>query len=227
LGQIRRQEPFTSVKSSDWLTVDPLGHALHWAAHQIRPKRLLDIGCGNQPYRAWFPSVSYYVGCDVTSLNNLADLVAHADIGVPLSDRTFDTILCTQVLEHLIDPCTLFSESHRILEDDGWLILSAPMYWPHHEEPHDYYRFTRHGLQFMLTKFGFRVVRVIQQGGAWRVTGQALALSIDRALPHRTYGIKAGTMLILNRLFAWLDKVNYQEGDTTNFVVLAQKVHNG
>ena len=62
-----------------------------------------------------------------------------------LGDDRFDIVFCTQVIEHVPDPAALVAETHRVLRPGGWLVLTGPFWWPHHEEPHDFHRFTRYG----------------------------------------------------------------------------------
>lgn len=183
----------------------------------------LDVGCGNKPYASLFPQATFYFGIDITHVNSAADIVADLQRGLPLASGKINCVICTQVIEHIRSPNLLLAEIHRVLKPEGQLFLSAPMYWPHHEEPNDFYRYTRYGLEYLLTDAGFEIEEMIQQGGAWTVVGQTLALAIDAALRFRTFGIKAVALTLVNKMLYWLDRINYQPRDTTNFVILARK----
>src|SRR5262249_17511055 len=151
-----------------------------------------------------------------------ADVAALAD-RLPFAAGTFDGAFCSQVMEHVEQPAALLAEAFRVLRPGGQLLLSAPMYWRHHEEPHDFYRYTRYGVTHLLENAGFEVERVDQVGGAWRVVGQALANTFHASIRFRTFGIKAMTMLVTNSFFSLLDRVDYHWEDTCNFVALARK----
>jgi SAM-dependent methyltransferase len=154
---------------------------------------LLDVGCGDKPYVAIFqPYVTSYLGIEheVTFLETDAssrargpDLFYRGD-RLPFPDASFDTVLNVQVLEHCPDPQTLLGEMARVLRPDGRLILSAPFSFRLHEEPHDYFRYTPHGLRIMCAKAGLEITTVIPQGSLWSLVAHKLNtfLAFDVAL---------------------------------------------
>jgi len=171
-------------RASDWidlqwsLVVDLLARV----APQARG-RLLDVGCGDKPYEHLFtPYVTEYVGIEheaTFALTSAASSARRPDLvydgtRLPFEDRTFDTLLSVQVLEHTPRPGPLVAEMARVLKDDGLLILSAPFQFRLHEEPHDYFRYSPHGLRQMCADAGLEVVRVEQQGSLWSVIGHKL-----------------------------------------------------
>ena len=110
--------------------------------------RTLDIGAQNGPYAAWFPN---RLAVDIkrgTGVQLLSDVQALA-----LADDTFDVVVCTEVLEHLPEPQTAIHEMYRVLKPGGTLILTTRFLFPIHDAPHDYFRFTRYGLQYLLRRF--------------------------------------------------------------------------
>jgi len=110
--------------------------------------RTLDIGAQNGPYAAWFPN---RLAVDIkrgTGVQLLSDVQALA-----LADNTFDVVVCTEVLEHLPEPQTAIHEMYRVLKPGGTLILTTRFLFPIHDAPHDYFRFTRYGLQYLLRRF--------------------------------------------------------------------------
>jgi SAM-dependent methyltransferase len=145
-----------------------LVHRIHDAALQSALKRyasgvLIDIGCGEKPYRALTQGlVSAHVGIDhPESLHarKQVDILATA-YETGLADETVDTILSTVVLEHLERPQDAIDEMHRILKPGGAVILSAPLFWHIHEAPRDFYRYTKYGLSFLLTCAGFEIIEI-------------------------------------------------------------------
>lgn len=190
---------------------------LHQASVHARG-RLLDIGCGNKPYKAMFGSkVSEYVGCDVVqSSSNSVDIICPAT-AIPLPDHSFDTILCTQVIEHVAEHQLLIQEAFRLLRSPGVLILSGPLYWPLHEEPYDFFRFTEYGLRFLLEGVGFGPLIIKRNGGQWALSGQALIHALSESRLNRRVVIRT-----INWLFGYLDtKRTY--GTPINYVVTAFK----
>lgn len=124
--------------------------------------RVLDVGAGDAPYRELFENFEYVTN-DRAGIEHVPDrpfdIVAPAH-DLPVPDRTFDAVVCTQVLEHLPEPWVAVEEFHRVLVPGGHVILTAPLTWYLHELPHDYYRFTAYGLAHLLHRAGFRDVDV-------------------------------------------------------------------
>ena len=110
--------------------------------------KTLDIGCGESEYSEYFPN---RIGIDIKAshTNRIAD--AH-DLHM-FKDEEFDGILCTEVLEHLHTPQKAIKEMYRVLKKEGLLILTTRFIFPLHDIPADYYRFTKYGLEHLLSDF--------------------------------------------------------------------------
>ena len=86
------------------------------------------------------------------------------DTGLP--DGFADLVLCTQVLEHSLDPERGLRDIHRILRPGGHLIVTAPHIWFYHPHPTDNWRFTQEGLIRLALRTGFEPRRLLSQGGS-------------------------------------------------------------
>ncbi len=202
----------------DHLVVAPLWRDLREAAGYARG-RLLDLGCGNAPYKAWFGAkVGQYVTADFPPISQAVQVACSAET-LPFQDASFDTVLCTQMLEHVPHPWLAAGEMARILKPGGVLILSCPQYWGLHEIPHDYFRFTPYGLRVLFPESGWEWKEHRQQGSTWAVIACALWQSC------RTFGRGKRLMaLFANPLFMLLDRLQRNSNDTTNhMIVLARK----
>ncbi len=147
------------------------------AAAQPEGARVLDAGAGTAPYRELFAHCDYATADWEASMHEgarTADIVASLD-ALPVPDASFDAVLNTQVLEHVTDPVKVASELHRVLVPGGRLWLTAPLLWPLHEEPYDFWRFTSHGLRQVLEQAGFRVERLEPRGGYFSALATVLA----------------------------------------------------
>lgn len=131
--------------------------------------RLLDAGCGEKPYSLLYDGLAdSSVGCDVECCihhRDAIDVYASVD-SLPFKDGEFDTILCTNVLEHVAEAGKGFRELSRCLRDGGRLVMSVPFLYPAHEAPHDFYRYTPYGLRHQLEKNGLKIEKLIPMGGA-------------------------------------------------------------
>lgn len=179
---------------------------------------MLDIGCGNKPFQGIFFKVTGYVGCDIVpSDQNVADLLCDST-NIALADNSFDTVLSTQVIEHVEEPQKLCDEAFRLLKSGGHFILSGPMYWHLHEEPFDFYRFTIYGFRYMLERSGFDIIEIIPCGGKWAFCGLVTVHTIEG-----TWLFRRPVVWLINRFFSWMDDRNKEYRNTSNYVVIAQK----
>jgi SAM-dependent methyltransferase len=167
--------------------VDVQWQVLHDTLHQLAPHargRLLDVGCADKPYEDLFsPYVTSYVGVEheatfaataAAARPNRADYFYDGK-RLPFDDASFDTVLSVQVLEHTPTPWLLVREMARVLVPGGVLLLSAPFSFRLHEEPHDYFRYTPHGLNALCNDAGLSIKECHPQGGFWSLVGQKLS----------------------------------------------------
>jgi SAM-dependent methyltransferase len=126
---------------------------------------VLDAGAGSMTYRSLLaPLAKRYVSADLRAERVELDVVCDLTCA-PFRAGTFDTAVCSQVLEHTPNPQRLLRELARCLRPDGVLLLTAPHISYLHGEPHDYFRYTKYGLAAMLESSGFEVVLVEESGG--------------------------------------------------------------
>lgn len=125
---------------------------------------LLDLGAGNQPFKVWYSGLAEKcVSVDVTPSPGLDVLSMAAPL--PFRSETFDTVICTSVLEHVDNAEEVVSEIARILKPGGRLLITIPFLYPTHEAPYDFWRTTHWGLRSVLTRHGLEVDTVAAQGG--------------------------------------------------------------
>ena len=170
-------------ETRNWLVNRIVDRHLRRVASGVASGRLVDVGCGDKPYEDTFrPYVTAHVGVDhVDTQHDLgnADLIGTA-YAIPSPDTTFDTVLCTSVLEHLEEPEEALRELFRVLVPGGAAIYTIPHIWHLHEEPRDFYRFTTHGIRYLFTKAGFEIVEITPLSGFWVTWGTMLAYYVDR-----------------------------------------------
>ena len=132
-GARRRATPSVPFFYPDWLVLRELSRDVADALATYGRGRLLDVGCGERPYRGLPCAVTEWVGFDDPS-NAGADAHGRAE-AMPFADASFDTVLCTQVIEHVTEPKAVVAECARVLRPGGAVIISAPQYWEVHEAP--------------------------------------------------------------------------------------------
>lgn len=155
------------------------------AVPQHAKGRLADLGCGKVPlYGVYAPHVDSVICADWPgSLHGTPHLDFFVDLGAPLpvADARFDTVLLSDVLEHVPAPAALCNELARILAPGGTLLLNTPfLYWVH-EAPHDYYRYTAFALRRLCEDAGLIVHDIRPLGGSAEVLGDFVAKHLARA----------------------------------------------
>jgi SAM-dependent methyltransferase len=81
-------------------------------------KRRLNLGCGDDVREGW-------VNADIADLPGV-DHVIDVNESLPFADGAFDTILCKDLLEHVLDVPATMAELHRVLDEDGCLVFEVP-----------------------------------------------------------------------------------------------------
>ncbi len=128
--------------------------------------RTLDVGAGRLAWRSLLTRhVASYFSGDVTREHLDLDVVFDVTSGLPFADAAFDTVFCCSVLEHAPEPWEALSEMYRVLAPGGIAIVSLPFVLHLHDEPYDYYRFTRYGVEHLAKRAGFQVVQMVVNGG--------------------------------------------------------------
>ena len=68
-----------------------------------------------------------------------------------------------EVLEHTTKPHIAIKNVYKILKKGDYFLASVPFNFHIHDEPHDYFRFTEHGLRMLLNKFS--TVSIVARNG--------------------------------------------------------------
>jgi SAM-dependent methyltransferase len=100
-------------------------------------------------YRDYFARAASYTTADLTTERG-ADLRIDIRSMPQISDAAYDAVLCNSVLEHVDDYRSGLAEITRILKPGGILLLNVPLRQALHLEPYDFWRFTAHGLRYLL-----------------------------------------------------------------------------
>ena len=182
--------------------------------------RLLDAGAGEAQYAHWFLHVRY-VGVDLAIGDPQWDyrrLHAIADLEqLPFADAAFDAALHIVTLEHLARPAQALAELARVMRRGAALLLVAPQEWEVHQAPHDYYRYTRHGLEYLLAQAGFEIEEIRPAGGLFLVISRRL-LNACQMMP---WLLPLFAPLAL--LASWLDPFDRRQDFTLGYRCLARR----
>lgn len=179
-GLVAGKHPYQRLWHFQWLPIKDLRRDLR----RILPRLtgdVLDVGCGQQPYRAWMRSDIRYRGADLIGTDAVADIWLDPRAEWPISSASVDAIVCTQVLEHVYDADLVLSEMARVLRPGGTLILSVPFIYSAHGLPHDYRRLSKEGVVALLAPL-FDVIEIKEQGGVGSSIGTLLLNWLDHMM---------------------------------------------
>ncbi len=146
-------------------------------ASEVEPGTVvLDIGAGDAPYRELFGHTTYLTNDWQESVHpgaRRADVIGSAS-ALPVESSSIGLLLCTQVLEHVPRPDLVLRECFRLLTPNGQIALTAPLVWQLHELPHDYYRYTPAGIEYLLAAAGFVDIEVRPRNDAFTTLAQLM-----------------------------------------------------
>lgn len=149
----------------------------------------------------------------------LADLCAMPE----LADASIDAIFVLEVLEHVPEPAAAMAEMRRVLKPGGTILASTPFLFEIHQAPHDYYRYTRHGLAHLFS--GFEAVEITARNGyVFAVLVPAMRLIMSPYRSDMVIGwLICGLVLVLWPVFWLLDLAVRSDAVTSGYVVRARK----
>jgi len=132
--------------------------------------RLLDLGCGMAPlylvYKDYVREITCVDWADSHSPSPFADICADINCSLPFGDGVFDTVLVSDVFEHVYNPDLLWAEIFRVLKSGGHVLAGIPFFYNLHEEPHDYFRYTEFAIRHFCNKHGLKLLSLESTGGS-------------------------------------------------------------
>lgn len=147
----------------------------------------LDLGCGEMPYREYIinnSNITKYIGVDIE--NKIYQKQIKPDIfwdgkKLPFDDNSIDTIMATEVFEHVPNLDEILKEIYRVLKPNGKLFFTVPFLWPLHDVPYDEYRYTPFSLDRHFKKAGFENIDIKPLGGWNASLAQMIGLWLKRS----------------------------------------------
>ena len=147
--------------------------------------RTIDLGCGLMPFGHTLPeTVTAYHTLDLWPRSERTTYVGDIQDMNMIEDATYDTALCFDVLEHVPEPARAMGEIYRILRPGGCAIIAVPHLSRLHDEPLDFYRYTRYGLQHLFLSSGFELEEIRQRGGIFSFVGHQVSSLLIAATWH-------------------------------------------
>jgi SAM-dependent methyltransferase len=207
-GKLTASRDVSEVAVSSRLITDVIAKLYEDNLRQHAQGRLLDLGCGKAPLLATYEPYVRVITCvdwnNSPHRNEYLDLEHDLNEPLPFADGAFDTLLLSDVLEHIPQPDALFTEMARVLAPGGKLLLNVPFYYQIHEQPHDYYRYTEFALRRFVDRSGMKLISVLPVGGLPEILADILA-KLGAQVPwvgrHLSSSIQAVAQLFVRSRF--------------------------
>ncbi|MEK7578834.1 MAG: class I SAM-dependent methyltransferase [Patescibacteria group bacterium] len=180
--------------------------------------RVLDLGAGMAKYKEIIKeSADDYVSCDVKKNKNISTICDVANLVFP--PESFDTVISTQVFEHVDNPFTVAGEIKKVLKIGGNAIITAPFIFPFHADPKDNFRFSREGLEEIFKSAGFEIIDSGIYGGVFMVLYEMIHFSWFNPYKHRSSRLIA----VIEHVAKFFDKIIPSKIIYANSFVIAKK----
>ena len=193
--------------------------------------KMLDIGCGDKSKRFLVGEyIEEHIGLDhegcLHDKSNI-DLIGSA-YEIPEKSEFYDCILCTAVLEHLENPQKALYEAYRVLKPGAYAIYTVPLFWHLHEEPRDFYRYTKYGLEYLFKTADFEIVEIRPLSGFWITFGSEMNYYISSISPSYLRFLSKTFIAINNIVFQALNRIDQKihtksENWTWMYMIVARK----
>lgn len=169
----------TDLQVSSRLVADIVAHYYQLYLPHYAKGNLVDLGCGRVPlyglYKDYIATATCVDWEYSVHQNPFLDQTCDLTDTLPFPNKSFDTVLLSDVLEHIAEPENLWREIERILRPGGHLILNVPFFYKLHETPHDYFRYTEYAIRRFAEKTGLEVVVLEGMGGIPEIVTDLLA----------------------------------------------------
>lgn len=201
---------------------------------------LLDVGCGDKPYKHLFKKITSYLGIDFknysrnkTFTKEKPDLYFstsyHKTLRLPFGNNSFDNVVSFQVLEHHRNPQKMMREILRVCKKNGFILITMPLIWGLHEEPNDYFRFTKNGFWELIKNNKCRILETRKQGSVFSTVSVLLNdyLTNFAMRSKQTYLVSVIIylpFLLFSYLCFVLDKIFRSQNIFLNYLILIKKL---
>jgi len=189
---------------------------------------VLDAGSGDgERYKSFF-KFDKYMTLDINSSHG-AEIVGSVE-NIPADSESFDSVVSTQVLEHVKNSQKAIEEFYRVLKPGGYCLVTAPQLNELHEEPHDYFRLTKYGLEEIFSNIGFKIIVIDRRGGFWSANMQMrirYVIDLFRLNKIRLLRWILQPFILINGMLAifldFVDKSRANRKHAIGWLIIAQK----
>ncbi len=179
-GQLRGSRDVRELAVGSRLMADLVAARYHAHMGMQARGRLLDLGCGKVPLFATYAPFVTDVTCADWAAGDHIDVSCDLSQPLPFADASFDTIVLSDVLEHVPEPDLLWREMTRVLAPRGKVIMNVPFYYSVHAHPHDFYRYTNFALERFVNMNNLELLHLEAFGGLLDILADLLGKALSK-----------------------------------------------
>lgn len=128
--------------------------------------KVLDAGAGHLLYRNILNKYPIeYESMDFEKTDPELSYVADIQKMPKIKSNRYDFVFSRNVLEHVLKPENAIKEINRVLKKGGYALITVPHLAYLHNEPHDYWRFTKYSLRNLAESNSFEIINLEEIGG--------------------------------------------------------------
>lgn len=195
--------------------------------------KILDVGAGTVRYKKYFGDCTYFTQ-DFKQYKDPSGKFKYGTIdyvsdvtNIPTRDSSFDVIICTEILEHILSPDLAIKEFSRILKPGGRLYITAPLGSGIHQKPYHFYGgFSTYWYLKYLNEYGFKDIIIEPKKKFFALYAQQtqralMYLGKSKKLRHKIFRpIFKFLSLVLPVILFRLDRYNLDSSDpSTEFTI--------
>lgn len=197
-------------------TRDLINHFLKYINGEVG-----DIGAGGAKYKEIIlKKASSYVAFDVVEGKNI-DVVGDI-LNMPFRDESFDTVISTQVMEHVEKPWIMVRELKRILRVNGSCLLTVPFLISYHPDPTDFFRYTKEGVISLFKNEGFKIIEVGTYNRLFSTIFEIINIAYFK---EKKFKGQEKILKYLQKFSFWLDRFNKGKNIYANVYIVAKKIN--
>lgn len=178
-GKLKGSRNKKEVAPSSRLIVDLVADFYEVNLPKYASGVLVDLGCGKAPlYHAYNNLVKEVICVDWANSfhkNPYLDIIQDLNEPIKMGNNSCDTIILSDVLEHIREPKALVGEMNRILRKDGKILMNVPFYYWLHEQPFDFFRYTQFALEYFAKESGLKILKLEPYGGSVEIMADVLS----------------------------------------------------
>ena len=189
----------------------------------LERRKIINIGAGGEIGKFIKKKLLNVIEVDIDKDRN-PDLILDIQNMYLISDNSIDVIFCLEVLEHVQKPFKAVSEIYRVLKPRGIIIGSVPFVFPIHDEPYDYFRFTKYGLLDLFKDF--KCLKLVERNSyikSWYVILLRL-INVGTLKQRIVWVVLFPFMILILPIVIILDTIVTNKQSTTGYFFIFKKL---